>query len=94
MSALSTNALISCSDNHMKKRLEKSPGSATITSRSPFQTPRGRGNKQNQTNTNQTNVRKALRLTLSSPSEVIAMLQGLKTQEQNNIRQDLKQIAS
>ena len=35
------------------------------------------------------NVRKALRLALSSPSEVIAMLKGLKTQEQ-----DLKQIAS
>ena len=37
---------------------------------------------------------KALRLALSSPSEVIAMPKGLKTQEQNNTRQDLKQIAS
>ena len=27
-------------------------------------------------------------------SEVIAMLKGLKTQEQNNTRQDMKQIAS
>ena len=31
-----------------------------------------------QTSTNRTNVRKALRLALSSPSEVIAMLKGLK----------------
>ena len=38
---------------------------------------------------------KAPRLALSSPSEVIAMLKGLKKiQEQNNTRQDLKQIAS
>ena len=33
------------------------------------------------TSANQTNVRKALRLALSSPSEVITMLKGLKTQE-------------
>ena len=32
----------------------------------------------NQTSANGTNVRKALRLALSSPSEVIAMLKGLK----------------
>ena len=38
------------------------------------------------------NVRKALRLALSSPSEVIAMLKGLK--KQNKTRQDIKQIAS
>ena len=36
------------------------------------------GNRQIQTSTNQTNVRKALRVALSSPSEVIAMLKGLK----------------
>ena len=36
------------------------------------------GNRQNQTSANQTNVRKALRLALSSPSELIAMLKGLK----------------
>ena len=35
--------------------------------------------------------RKASRLALSSPSEVFAML---KTQEQNNTRQDIKQFAS
>ena len=29
-----------------QKRYEKSPGSATITNRSPSQTPRGRGNRQ------------------------------------------------
>ena len=28
-----------------KKRLEKSPVCATITNRSPFQTPRGRGKR-------------------------------------------------
>ena len=44
----------------------------------PSKTPRGRGNRQIQTSTNQTNVRKALRLALSPPSEVIAMLNGLK----------------
>ena len=63
------------------------PGNATITSRSPSQTPRG----QNQTSPNRTNVRKALRIALSSPTEVVAMLKkDRKTQEQNNIRQDLK----
>ena len=35
-------------------------------------------NRQNQTSANRTNERKALRLALSSPSEVIAMLKGLK----------------
>ena len=62
----------------VQKRWEKSPGSATITSRSLSQTPRGRGNRQNQTN--RTKVQKALRLALSSRSEVIGMLKGLKTQ--------------
>ena len=52
----------------------KGPGSATITSRSPSQTPRGRENRQNQTSANRTNVQKALRLAFSSPSEIIAML--------------------
>ena len=42
--------------------------SATITNRSPSQTPRGRGNRHNQTNANRTNVRKAPRPALSSPS--------------------------
>ena len=66
------------SKKNKKQRKEKSPGSATITSRSASQTPRGRGNRQNQTSANRTNVRKALRLALSSPSDVIAMLRGLK----------------
>ena len=61
-----------------KKRKEKSPGSATITNRSPYKTPRGRESRQIQTSTNRTNVQKALRFALSSPSEVIAMLKGLK----------------
>ena len=60
------------------KKGKKSPGSATITNRSPSQPPRGRGNRQIQTSTNRTNVRKALRLAISSPSEVIAILKGLK----------------
>ena len=72
---------------------EKSQGSATIPKRSPSQTPRGRGNRQTQTSTNRTNARKALRLALSSPSEVIAILKGLKTQEQNDTRKDTQQIA-
>ena len=49
-----------------------------MTNRSPSQTPRGRGNKQNQTSANRTNARKALRLALSSSSEVITMLKGPK----------------
>ena len=61
-----------------KQKQEKSPGRATITNRSPSQTPRGRGNRQNQGRANRTNVRKALRLVFSSPNEVIAMLKGLK----------------
>ena len=39
----------------------------TITNCITSQTPRGRGNRQNQTSTNQTNVRKALNLALSLP---------------------------
>ena len=61
-----------------KKSKRKIQGSATITNRSPSQTPRGRENRQIQTSTNRTNVRKVLILALSSPSEVIAMLKGLK----------------
>ena len=62
---------------NMEKKVKERPGSATITDRSPFKTPRGSGNRQIQTSTNSTNIRKALRLALSSPSEVIAMLKGL-----------------
>ena len=62
--------------NYGKKN--KNPGSATITSRSPSQAPIGRGNRQNHTSANLINVRKALRLAHSSPSEVIAMLKRLK----------------
>ena len=62
----------------MDTKKGKSPGNATITSHNPSQTRRGRGNRHNQTSANRTNVRKALRLALSSLSEVIAMLKGLK----------------
>ena len=62
----------------LKKKVTKSRGNATITNRSPSQTLRGRGNRQIQTSTNRTNVQKALRSALSSPSEVIAMIKGLK----------------
>ena len=44
----------------------------------PFPDPRGRENRHIQTSTKRTNVRKALRLALSSPSEVIAILKRLK----------------
>ena len=52
--------------------------------------------KQTKPNKRKSNhVRKALRLALSSPSEVIAMLKGLKKKNKNKItEQDLKQIAS
>ena len=51
----------------------------------PFPDPRGRGNRQSQTSTNRTNVRKAPRLALSSPSEVIAILKGLKKKHKNKM---------
>ena len=50
-----------------KKVIEKSPWNAAITNRSPSQTPRGRGNRQNQASTNRTNVRKVLRLAFFFP---------------------------
>ena len=43
----------------------------------PFPDPRRKRYRQIQTSTNRTNVRKALRLALSSPSEVIVILKGL-----------------
>ena len=61
-----------------KKKVRETSRGDPITNRSPSQTPRGRGNRQNQTSANRTNVRQALRLALSSPGEVIAMLKGLK----------------
>ena len=78
--------------NNRHTNNDKSSESTTITSRSPFQTPRRRWKRQNQTNANPTNVRKALRLALSSQNEVIAMQKGLKTQEQNNTRQDIRLV--
>ena len=57
-----------------KKKVREKSRECTITNRSPSQTQRGRGNRQIQTSTNRINVRKALRLALSSPSEVIAIL--------------------
>ena len=69
-----------------RKRKEKNRGSATITNRSSSQTPRGRGIRQNQTSTNRTNVRKALRLALSSPNEVIAILKMIE-KHKNKITQ-------
>ena len=53
------------------QRREKSV-SVTFTNCSPSQTPRGRGDRQNQTSANRTNVRKALRLALSSPTSVVS----------------------
>ena len=67
--------------------MRENPGSATITNRSPSQTSRGRGNRQIQTSTNRSNIRKALRLALSSPSEVIAMLKGLKKKVREKSRE-------
>ena len=56
----------------------KRKGKRKVQGVSQSQTARGRGNRQIQTSTNRTNVRKALRLALSSQSEVIAILKGLK----------------
>ena len=61
-----------------KKKARKKSRECHSQNRSPSQTPRERGNRQIQTSTDRTNVRKALRLALSSPSEVIAMLKGLR----------------
>ena len=62
----------------MQKKVREKSRECHNQNRSPSQTPRGRGNQQIQPSTNRTNVRKALRLALSSPNEVIAMLKGLK----------------
>ena len=70
-----------------KKKYDKSPGrSARITNRSPLQTPRGKRTKTKQAHIAQ-NVRKALRLAVSSPSEIIWMLKGRK-KHKNKITQD------
>ena len=68
----STIALCECCSDELKRG--KSPESATITNHSPSQSPRGRGKRQNKTSANRTNVQKAPRLALSSPSEVIAII--------------------
>ena len=73
--------IVSCFTTEEKKVREKSG-----ECHSPSQTPREGGNRQNQTSANRTNIRKELRLALSSPSEVIAMQKDWKTQEQNNTR--------
>ena len=59
-------------------------------------TKRKRQQEKTKKNKHKSNKRtKSIRLALSSPSEVIVMLKGLKkAQEQSNTRQDLKQIAS
>ena len=75
---LLTRFPVSCPFSSVEKKVREKSRSATITNRSPSQTPRGRGNRQIQTSTNRTNVRKALRLALSPPNEVIAILKGLK----------------
>ena len=75
-----------------KKKLDRQSCESrecTITSYSPSQTPRGRENRQNQTTANRTNVRKALILTLSFPSEVNAMLKRLKNTSTKYTKQNL-----
>ena len=68
--------------NKGKRKVQRVPQSQTAA------LPRHQEEEEteNSKSTNRTNVRKALRLALSSPSEVIAMLKGLKTQEQNDTR--------
>ena len=61
-----------------KKNVREKSGESHNHKPQHSQTSRGRGNRQIQTSTNRSNVRKALRLALSSPSEVIAMIKGLK----------------
>ena len=61
-----------------KKKLIEKSRECQITNRSHSHTPRGRGNRENQTSANQTTVRNALRLALYSQSKIIAMLKGLK----------------
>ena len=62
----------------LKKRVREKSRECHNYKPQPFPDQRGKGNRQIQTSTNRTNVRKALRLALSSPSEVIAILKGLK----------------
>ena len=66
-------------DNHVhKKREGKKSGECHNHKPHPFQTLREEETDKSKQAQIQTNVRKALRLALSSPSEVIALLKGLK----------------
>ena len=59
-----------------KRKVQEVPQSQTAALPRPQEEEETDKSKQGQTN--RTHVRKALRLTLSSPSEVIAILKGLK----------------
>ena len=57
---------------------QKIPGNATITSRSESLTPKGKGKRHKPTCAKQTSLRKHTDNLSLFPSEVIAMLKGLK----------------
>ena len=62
---------------------EKTPRECHNHKPQPFPDTK-RKSKQTKSNKRKSNIWKALRLALPSPSEAIAMLKGLKTQEQND----------
>ena len=72
-----------------KKVREKSSGKCHNHKPQPFpsQTPRGRGNRQTKQEQIEQTYKKALKLPLSSPSEVIAMLKRTEKQHKNKINQ-------
>ena len=70
--------------NLLKKVREKSRECHNRKPQPLPDTKRKRKQTKNQTSANRTNVRKALRLALSSPSVVIAMLKGLKKKKKKN----------
>ena len=76
--------------NDRHKKSLKSPESATTTSRSQPRTPRGR-EWQKSMRIKQTHVREANRPALSSPSDVITMLKGLRKQQQKTREQRARQ---
>ena len=68
----------------MVEKIIKKSGNATITSRSQSPTPRGREEGKNLNVCKITHAFKAHRQTLSSPSEVITMQNGLKNKHENS----------
>ena len=76
--------------NHYNEERRVLMANSTVcqSNRSPFQTSRGEGNRQNKHKSNK--LTKSTKISSLLPKEAIAMLKRPKIQEQNNTRQDTK----